>query len=502
MTRSGDGTDEQRQARGTIREEELSTTDVRRRAVAGATIDVVRGFGVRFVGLIGTLVLARLLTPYDFGLVAFGATFVAFGIVVADGGIGTALIRRASPPERADLRALLAFQLGLTTIVALVVSLAVLPFGMIGQITAFMMAAIPLTAVRAPCVIVLERRLDYRPLAFVELVEAVCQQVVAIMLVIAGWGVWGLASANIARAVIGSAAMLLLVPEGRLLPFFSWERVRVLLGFGFRYQAVGVVHVLRDQGVNAVVALVAGVSALGLWSIAFRILQIPLLLLSSLWRVSFPSMSRLAAAGQDFTGTIGRVISVVAIAVGAILAPLVASSSPLVSVLLGDDWSGAAAVIPPYCLNLLIAGPISVALVGYLWAMGDAHAVLRSTLAGLPFLAVVLVLLLPVVGVAAVGFAWIAAGAAESVVLVRAARTRVRFSITPNLLPPVVAAVTAALLGWLAASAIKGPFLSAVGGASVAWFLYVVGLSVWQRHRLIDTIHLVSRGLRGAVIGR
>ena len=68
-----------------IDEDELSTSDVRHRAVTGAAIDVLRGFGVRFVGLLGTLVLARLLTPRDFGLVAFGATFVALATFVADG---------------------------------------------------------------------------------------------------------------------------------------------------------------------------------------------------------------------------------------------------------------------------------------------------------------------------------------------------------------------------------------------------------------------------------
>jgi hypothetical protein len=147
----------------------------------------------------------------------------------------------------------------------------------------------------------------------------------------------------------------------------------------------------------------------------------------------------------------------------------------------------------------MIAGPISVAFVGYLWAIGDASAVLRSTVAGLPFLAVVLVLLLPVIGVAAVGLAWLACGVAESVVLILAARATVDISIAPNLLPPVVSAVIAALGGWLAASAIEGTFLGTVAGAGVALLLYLVGLSLWHRQRLLETIDLVSRGMRGAL---
>src|SRR4051812_2137430 len=92
-----------------IQEERLSVGEVRQRALTGAAIDVLRGIGVRFLGLIGTLVLARLLTPREFGIVAFGTTFVIFANFFADGGIGAALIRQSDPPARADLKSLLAF---------------------------------------------------------------------------------------------------------------------------------------------------------------------------------------------------------------------------------------------------------------------------------------------------------------------------------------------------------------------------------------------------------
>ena len=165
----------------------------------------------------------------------------------------------------------------------------------------------------------------------------------------------------------------------------------------------------------------------------------------------------------------------------------------------GERMERCIQVIPPACLHLMIAGPISVALVGYLWAEGDASAVLRSTLAGIPFLALVLFLLLPVIGVPAVGLASIAAGVAESVVLILAVRKRVRVSILSNLLPPAASAIIAALVGWLGASAIGTTLVAALVGAGVALIVYVLLVSVWHRRRLIDTIQLVSRGMRGAV---
>lgn len=482
-----------------IPEERLSATEVRQRAVGGAAMDLLRGLGGRFVGLFGTLVLARLVTPDEFGTVALGATFVTFAGFLADGGVGAALIRRVEPVERADLKALLAFQVGLSGGIALAIGAALFPFGTVGKVTALMVMSLPLMAVRAPAVIVLERQLNYRPFAIVEVAESICYYALAIALVLEGWGVWGLASAAVVRALFGTTLLLGLTPAARFLPSPSWTRVRAFLGFGFRYQAVGVINLLRDQGTNAAIAAIVGVPALGVWSIAYRILQIPLLLFSSLWRVSFPGMSRLVEAREDVGQTIGRVVEVVAVVAGLILAPLVAATPAWVPALLGGRWTDVVAVIPPASLHLMIFAPISVALIGYLWAVGEASAVLRATLIGTPIMAVVMIPLLAVIGVPAVGFGWLAAGVGEAVVLIVSARRHAEFSIRPGLVPPTCAAVVAAAAGWLLATEVGTTLLGGLVGGLSAAVVYLVALWLWHRSSLLDSVQLSVRGLRHAL---
>ena len=93
---------------------ELSEATIRRRAKSG--IFFVGSWGVMnlIVGFGGNLVLARLLTPRDFGIVAIGATLMMFTTSIADGGLGSGLIRRERAPDRAELKAALALQLALT----------------------------------------------------------------------------------------------------------------------------------------------------------------------------------------------------------------------------------------------------------------------------------------------------------------------------------------------------------------------------------------------------
>jgi O-antigen/teichoic acid export membrane protein len=456
---------------------------------------VLRASGVKLLGLVGFLVLARMLEPTDFGMVAFGTTLVTFANFLADGGIGQALIRRVDPPERADLKALLAFQLGFSTVLAVVIGLAALPFGTLGEVTALMALTLPLTAVRAPGSIVLERQLSYRLLAAVEIVETICYFVWAIVTVSVGWGVWGLASASLVRALTGTTLLLALLPSARLIPSLSWTRVKPLLGFGFRVQAVGIATFLRDLGTNAAVAVFAGVSALGVWSVALRILQIPLLLITSLWRISYPGMSRLVAAKEDVGPTIERVVAVTAVAAGLIVAPLVGATPAWVPALLGSQWNDAVAVIPPASLHLIIVGPLSVALIGYLWAVGDASAVLRATLAGFPLMAIVMIPLLMTIGVSAVGFGWLAFGLGEGTVLIRSARKHAEFRTKPALVPPTIVAVVGAAAGWLASSAVGATILGGAVGALVATAVYLLALWVWHRNTLLDVLQLGLRGL-------
>ena len=94
---------------------------------------------------------ARLLTPYDFGLVAIGTTVLAFGGFLDDGGVGTALIRRPEPPTKSELQALVAFQFGLDLILVVGVGLVMLPFGLLGQVTTVIVALAPTGRVPRAC---------------------------------------------------------------------------------------------------------------------------------------------------------------------------------------------------------------------------------------------------------------------------------------------------------------------------------------------------------------
>jgi len=207
-------------------------------------------------------------------------------------------------------------------------------------------------------------------------------------------------------------------------------------------------------------------------------------------------MARLVEEGDDVGKTLERVIAVVAVASGLILAPLVAATPAWLPALLGGQWTDAVAVIPPASLHLMVFGPITVALIGYLWAMGEGSAVLRSTLVGIPMMAVVMIPLLTIIGVPAVGFGWLASGLGETTVLILAARKHAEFRITPGLLPPAISAVVSASLGWIVSTQVDASLLGGLVGALLAVTTYVLALWIWHRSYLLDSVRLSIRGVR------
>jgi len=458
---------------------------IRERGAVGAVLLTVRAAGGQVVAFLGTLVLAHQLSPRAFGLVAFGATVVIIGEFLADGGLGAALIRQARHPTLAELQALLGLQLTMTTVLALAIAVVGLQAGTAGAVTAIMAASLPLLALRAPHAIALERELRYGPISSIDFAESVAYYSWAIATVWLGWGVWGLASAAVVRALLGSTLMTIASPYPLLMPRPRIHTLRSMLGFGVRFQAVGLAGLVRSQGVNLVIVAVAGDRALGYWSLANRLLQVPFWLFQALWRVSYPTMARLRALGEDTRRVVGRLARITALAAGAALAPLAASAHSLIPALFGNTWAPAAEPITWASAGLMVSGPISVAASGYLYSELDAGTPLYATIVnGVVWIALTAALLGPL-GIAAAGIAWMVASWCEAAIFARAVRRKAGLAVGRLILGPVTIGFAAALLGLTVSAPTTGGLAAGIAVATVTVGAYVALSLTFNRADLL-----------------
>jgi O-antigen/teichoic acid export membrane protein len=212
-------------------------------------------------------------------------------------------------------------------------------------------------------------------------------------------------------------------------------------------------------------------------------------------------MAQLRATREDPGPVIERGIRVTGTAAGIVLTGLAASASGLIPGVFGEQWSGTAVAVQWVCVSLIVAAPLAVVAVGFLYAVDEPAVVLRATIAHTVTLFVVAFPLLPLVGVHAIGAGSLAGAIVDAVILGRAVAARSSARPFRLMAVPVVLGVPAALVGALATRALGGDFPAAVAGGALATLLYVASVYVFRRETLLETAWLVRRSVE-AGLGR
>ena len=480
-------------------EPELSRAEVRTRASAGIFFRTSSGILTLLIGFFGNLVLARLLTPKDFGIVAIGATVTLVASALADGGLASGLIRRADAPTRDELRTLSGIQLAFTLPISALGALLAAQFGTAGLVTAIMLCSVPLSAFQAPGRVILNRRLLYSRVAMVEITASATYYAWAIVGAALGYGVWAMATATVARAVVASVAFAVGSPFGFTIPTLHRAReFGEIVRFGLKFQSGWITVVAREQILNAMTAVVGGVSTLGLWSLARRLIELPTTLVDSINTVTFPTMSHLLFREDDPRPLIEKTTRYSAITLAIVLSAFAASSIGLVPFAFGEPWADAAWAIPPACLGLAFAAPASAGATGYLFASGVPGRYVWITVIYSAVWIVTSAALLPFVGVAALGIGWIAGGLVEASLLERVVHELSQARMLAQSAWPIVSGGLGGLAGLGTALSLSNAFVQGLAGAAVATVVTIAMLALTCRADLLDVVRTLTGTMRDA----
>jgi O-antigen/teichoic acid export membrane protein len=477
----------------------MARSEVRRRSLAGVFYLTSSSFANLLIGFFASLVLARLLTPSDFGVVAIGLTVTLIASSLADGGLGAGMVRRPERPTRAELRTLNGIQLLLTLAVVLPTAAAALALGRVGAVTAIMILSLPISVLQAPGRILLARNMKYDRQLAIDLTSQMSMQIFSVTAVILGAGVWGLASAQIVKAAVGTVLTCVLAIRFELPSLHEWRKFGALIRFGLSFQASWLTWVAREQALNIVVGVIAGVASLGIWSFTNRIFQFPSIAFSSLNVIGFPLMSNLLARGEDPAPVILRMTRRAAIA-GTFVFPTFAAASPqLIPSFFGQSWEEAADILPFICLSTLILGSIATASTSYLAAAGRPGIVAwASASLGVVWVGVTAPLL-PLIGVTAIGVGNLAGAVVEAAILNRATRETANVSPYRRLMRPLGVALVAGTAGWLLCTSGPTGFLIALAAGSLTVALSGIGLWLVCRDDLSDAFRLARSSISGAL---
>lgn len=319
--------------------------ELERKGVRGALWQGLAFASGRVIVLVTTVVLARLLSPEEYGLVALALVLMAYAETIADAGVGQALVYLPKTPVIARSALLLSVALGaVLAVAALLAADAVedlLGLDGVAPLVQVLGVSVLATACGAVPEAIMRRDLKFRQLTAAPVLRAATMGTVTLYLAFTGHGAWSLAVGTAAGSVAYAATCWFLVR--REAPWQIWRVSKSAIGENVRFGAPVAGSTMLARAIfdvdYLVIGIVLGAHALGLYTLAFRLPEALILnVFFVLSTVLFPLYTQVRGDRQRLRDGYLKSVTVQALygitaGVGlAVVAPV------LVPVLFGQQW--------------------------------------------------------------------------------------------------------------------------------------------------------------------
>jgi teichuronic acid exporter len=272
-------------------------SQLRSRAIQGASLAFSSTIGVQLLQWAANILVLRLLTPVDYGVMASAVLFTGLVGVLVDSGLGRALVQRQKLTDR-DFGAVLTVSVLISgTLFAILLVAAPRLEGLLGiPKFAAIVCALGLTVLLVPFQTLgmawLERELSFGTQSIIQVTTGVVQTVCVLLFALADYGVWALVGALLVARVTNTLLLLIL---GRPPVRFVCPTIETasLVRFGWIIAASTVLWYIYANADSTVIALSLGPVSLGYYSVAFQLISIPVDKLSGINQVAFVAFSKL-----------------------------------------------------------------------------------------------------------------------------------------------------------------------------------------------------------------
>ena len=295
----------------------------------------------------GTAVLARILEPKDFGLIAMVATFTRLIEQLKDMGLGMATVQR-----REISHAQVSYLFWANSAVGLVASLLTTLAAPIvawfygepklTQVTMALSTAFLISGIGVQHQALQQRRLEYKIMAGSRIAAAAIGTAVGMLAAWAGAGYWALVAMQLGQAFAQTALAWVMSPWR---PGPGWRTApdkRLLIAFGSQVTGARLLGFLTRNFDNILIGKVWGDEALGLYAKAYQLLMLPVLrLINPLTSVVVPALSRLQHDPPAYISYYQRALRTLSILSMPVVVVCFITAPELIGVVLGERWTGA-----------------------------------------------------------------------------------------------------------------------------------------------------------------
>lgn len=302
-----------------------------------------------------TILLARILTPLDFGQITLALIAVKFIQLIIDFGVSSALIQKVKATSRhlnSSFTLLLTCSFFLGAFLYFEPGLVANWLGNpeIASLIKYLSLIVPLSAFNVIPRVILNRKLSFRRIAAAEFISTITYGIITGAMVLVLHNVWCFVYGVVAEQIVLGA--LLWIFSGWKPRFqFSWADIKDISGFSSSVFGTRILNFINLNALHVLINRFFGGAALGFFSLGYQIIDLPTQRIAkTVMKVMYPILSRVQHKPKDYESLLLNSLFVILLITLPFFTILFLLAEPFVLLFYGEKWMAAIPVLKILCL--------------------------------------------------------------------------------------------------------------------------------------------------------
>ena len=351
------------------------------KTVKGVVWSSIERFSTQGVQFLIMIIMARLLTPKDYGLIGMLAIFLAVAQSLIDSGFSQALIRKQNRTE-VDNSTVFYFNIVVSSALYLILFISapfVADFYNQPELTSIMRVVCLGVILNSLAVVqraLLTIRIDFKTQAKASLSAAVISGCIGIVLAYSGFGVWSLVVQQLLNLSVNTL-LLWILSKWRPIAVFSWQSFHELFAFGSKLLASGLLDTLYKNIYPIVIGKLFSASSLGHYTRAHQFSEFPSSNVTGIiQRVTYPVLCGIQDDLERLANVYRKFLKLSAFIIFPLMIGLSAVAQPFIEIVLGPQWKLCGQLLQIICFAMMWY-PIHAINLNLLQVKGRSNLFLR-----------------------------------------------------------------------------------------------------------------------------
>ena len=359
----------------------MSAERLEHKVVSGVVWSFAEKFLTMLVQMVVSIIVARRLMPEDFGVMAILTFFTSVALTIVDSGFSQTLIRKREPSD-SDYRSVFLFNVVVALLLYFVLWALAAPIArfyghsVIKDVAPVLFLLLPINSLCVVQTVMFTREFRFKLLSNIVFFASLVSGVVAVAMAVAGCGIWALVAQRLLQMGIKAVAFWL-IRRWRVRGGVSLSALREMAPFSLRLLATDLIASIYNNVAQLFVGKIYSTASLGYYSQAQKLKDLAVIsTVQSVQGVTYPALSKLSADEEKFSAGYERIVRLLSFVLFPAMLGLVAISSDMFMLLLGERWMPTV----PYFRILALSGMVyPLAMVGYnvLKIKSDGRLVVR-----------------------------------------------------------------------------------------------------------------------------